>query len=540
VAVSGLFLRLHRGAVPTTWPRLRLLALAPAALLLALYVIFYARFAAKLIAFPYGWDQGEAYDAWSAWLVAQGQLPYSFNSAFPYFSINYPPLWSTLMSLPMLLTGPSLVPPRLLAVLLTLADAALVGAAAWRLTRSLPTAAFPRLAAGLAAVLFLASPYVFHTTPLSRLNSMLTLFLLLALTLVERPTPRRVALCLACLLAAAFTKPTGIFAAVACLGWLLATRPRVGLAASGAFGLAAGAMLFLLNAVTGGAFWLNVVAANSGAYIPAQTFGYFANFISVHPVVVAFALTESWRRCRDGQWSPWMAGLAASLLAATFVGHAGAGESYFLDVIAIGSVLSSAAIARIVATLVEDPPGVEADRSGHAGGGPWPGLARLADPVVVFGALLFAQTLMMAHGPLSYHVGSLPDRGLQAWILGREPTGDDLAAGAEIVDLIRAAPGPVLSEEPSFALAGGKEIVANANHLRDLDDKGLWQGRALVRDIEQRRFALIVLNAQRYPPAVLAAIGRSYYVTRSIPMGAGNYLVFYPGAIDPGPPLVGR
>jgi hypothetical protein len=420
-----------------------------------------------------------------------------------------------------------------------LLDAVLIGAAAWRFTATGTRFASPRLAAVVAASLFLASPYVFHTTPLSRLNSTLTLFTLVALSAVERPSPRRVVVCVLCLLAALFTKPTGIFPAVACLGWLLATRPRLGLAASVAFVGAAGAATLALNTATEGAFWLNVVAANSGAYHPMETLRYFGNFISLHPVVVAFALTETWRRWQGSQWSPWIIGFGTSLIAATFVGHAGAGESYFLDAVAVGCILASAAIARIVATFAE-PPSVQ-DVSPSGGIGSWtPFLIRGTDPLMLVGALLFAQTLVMAHGPLSRHVPFLPDRGIQAWILGREPSAGDREAGEEIIELIRSAPGPVLSEEPSFALMAGKAVVANPNHLRDLDDKGLWEAQSLVRDVEQRRFGLIVLNAQRYPPAVLEAIGRSYYVTREISMGAGHYLVFHPGAIDPGPRVGSR
>jgi hypothetical protein len=143
--------------------------------------------------------------------------------------------------------------------------------------------------------------------------------------------------------------------------------------------------------------------------------------------------------------------------------------------------------------------------------------------------LLLAQSLLMAHGPVSRRLPFLPDRGIQAWILGQEPSLADRVAGAEIVDLVRTAPGPVLSEEPSFALAARQSPSASASHLRDLDDQALWNESTLVADIEQHRFGLIVLNAQRYPPSVLAAIGRSYYVTRAVRMGSATYLVFLPG-----------
>jgi len=228
-----------------------------ALLLLAVYAFLYLRFAYRLISFPLGWDQGEGSDAWSAWLIAQGQLPYSHNDQFPYFSINYPPLWSALVALPMTLVGPSLAPARVFSTLVTVLDALLIGAAVWRYA-GVATAARVRLLAALfAGAFFLASPYVFHTTPLSRLNSTLTLFGLIALSLVERPTGPRVVLATVSMIAAAFTKPTGLFTAAACLGWLLMARPRLGLLAIVGFGTAALAALAGLQVATGGALWLN-------------------------------------------------------------------------------------------------------------------------------------------------------------------------------------------------------------------------------------------------------------------------------------------
>src|SRR5581483_11138640 len=169
------------------WLRSTWLPLVPALALLLVYCLIYVRFAGRLIVLPFGLDQGEGYDAWSAWLISQGQLPYSLNDSFPYFSVNYPPMWAMLVSVPMALFGPSLAPARSLSTVVTLIDAVLIGAAAWRWTRGRVSPTLSGTAAFLAGALFLASPYVFHTTPLSRLNSTLTLFTLLALSFAERP-----------------------------------------------------------------------------------------------------------------------------------------------------------------------------------------------------------------------------------------------------------------------------------------------------------------------------------------------------------------
>src|SRR5713101_9623956 len=106
----------------------------PTLLLLAIYVGVYVQFAAQLAGFPFDLDQGEGYDAWSAWLVNLGQLPYTSNADFPYYSSNYPPLWSYLVSIPMAWLGPGLASARLVSTVAALGVAGVLGLAAQRIS----------------------------------------------------------------------------------------------------------------------------------------------------------------------------------------------------------------------------------------------------------------------------------------------------------------------------------------------------------------------------------------------------------------------
>src|ERR671932_608500 len=101
----------------------------PTLVLLALYAAIYLQFALDLAAFPFDLDQGEGYDAWSAWLINLGQLPYSTNAEFPYYSSNYPPLWSYVVSIPMAWLGPGLGPARVVSSVSALATAGGVSSA---------------------------------------------------------------------------------------------------------------------------------------------------------------------------------------------------------------------------------------------------------------------------------------------------------------------------------------------------------------------------------------------------------------------------
>src|SRR5437016_6825622 len=105
----------------------------PTLLLLVVYALAYAQFALQLAAFPFDVDQGEGYDAWSGWLVNLGQLPYSTKADFPYYSSNYPPLWSYLVSIPMAWVGPGLSAARTVSAVSALATAGVLGVASYTL-----------------------------------------------------------------------------------------------------------------------------------------------------------------------------------------------------------------------------------------------------------------------------------------------------------------------------------------------------------------------------------------------------------------------
>src|SRR5919202_3146530 len=104
----------------------------PILAMLALYAVVYVDFAAQLAAFPFDLDQGEGFDAWSGWLINLGQLPYTSNVDYPYYSSNYPPLWSYLVSIPMAWLGPGLASARIVSAVAGMATAGVLALAAYR------------------------------------------------------------------------------------------------------------------------------------------------------------------------------------------------------------------------------------------------------------------------------------------------------------------------------------------------------------------------------------------------------------------------
>jgi hypothetical protein len=475
------------------------LELWPVLLLLIVYVLAYVQFAAQLAGFPFDVDQGEGYDAWSGWLINLGQLPYTTNVSFPYYSSNYPPLWSYLVSIPMAWFGPGLAAARIVSALSALATAGVLGSAAHRLTR--------RPVAGvLAGGFFLATPYVFHTTPLARVNSLALLAAVVGLSLLDgRLTRWRVVLASLALVAALFTKPTTIDAAAAALISVFLRQPRWGLVLLGLLGALAALGFGVLMALTGGAFWLNVVAGNANPFDLHQLGDYLSNFSVLHCVLLALAIVQCGSMLFRRQWSPWAFYLVTAGISALGVAKWGAGESYFLGAIASMCVLAAVWIGR----FLDSAPGVR---------------LRLA-----LGAALCIQALLLSHALLSTMLPFLPDRGPQGGFLGRAPTLEDQVAGQIIASEIRGLRGPALSEDPSFAVVAGKPLVGNATHLRNLYEAGLWDPTPMVNDLRNHRYAIVILDAELYPEPVLAAIGQFYFLDRSVRVNGATYQLFLPG-----------
>lgn len=486
-----------------------LVALAVA--ILFFYLLVYAAHTANLAAYPYDLDQGEAYDVNSGWLIAQGQPIYTDSRTFPYYSSNYPPVYSLFLAWIIGGTEPSLAAGRLLSAAATLLAGIVIAlVVGWRTGDGL---------AGLTAgLLFTASNYVFHTTPLARVNGLALLFAVagLACCAVWERAPRWGWLAGAtfCFLLALYTKQTTVDAVAAGLLAIALRDLRAGVVVGLVIGVVGGIALLALNAASGGAFWLNVVVGNVNPWDAQQAFDYYRNFLEIHQVIVGLAAWQVFRALKARRVYPELVeGLGPfelywpiSLALAISVGKWGAGESYFLAPIAATAVLAGLAIAQI-RSMAESRP----------------------IHLLTLGGLLLVQCLLYTHGPL-YRLGPIfADRGAQASVLSRWPGEAERAAAADLVALLKQAEGPVLLEDPSYGLAVGKEIVGNATHLRNLYLAGAWSPDNLVADLKNRRFSWVVLNAELYPEPVLEAIGRYYYLYEEYEINGTRQRLFAPG-----------
>ncbi|MCC7368586.1 MAG: hypothetical protein IT306_09195 [Chloroflexi bacterium] len=467
--------------------------------LLVFYLLVYVAHTTNLARYPYDLDQGEGYDLNSGLALARGLPIYTDNSRYPYYSSNYPPVFSAILSAIVQQTGPTLAAGRLLSATAALLTALLIGAVVYARKQV-------GLAALTAGLLYLGSVYVFHTTPLARVNALAVLFGLAGVACCLGRGWRWGAAAAVCFLLALYTKQTTIDAVAAGLLALALRDLRLGVAVGAVVGVVGGVLLLLLNAATDGGFWVNVVVGNVNPFDAKQAVDYYLNFLHLHLIVVGLAALEVFRAVRTRQPGPLELYWIFSMLLAISVGKWGAGESYFLAPIAASAVLAGQTFARLQRNI------------------PYDDLAIFAG-----GAMLLIQAILLSHGPL-YRLGpSFTDGGAQASVLSRWPGEPELRAASDLVQKLREADGPVLLEDPSYGIAAGKEVVGNATHLRNVYQAGRWSPDGLVADLRERRFSWVVLNAELYPEPVLAAIGRYYYLYETYEINGTTQQLFAPG-----------
>jgi hypothetical protein len=93
---------------------------------------------------------------------------------------------------------------------------------------------------------------------------------------------------------------------------------------------------------------------------------------------------------------------------------------------------------------------------------------------------------------------------------------------------VSASPGPALTEEATWAMRAGKDVVTNPTQLLNLYNNKLYDPTNLVEMINQKAFGVIVLRAQFYPPPVLEAIGQKYRSRDEVDMNGFTYHILAP------------
>ena len=539
--------------------------LATVIAILAGYFVIYLVYARALFAFPFDYDQGEGFELYDAIRLAAGQNIYLDNSVFPFYSSNYPPVYRLMVALLIWLFGPHIWTARLVTFVCSLVIGALIVTAARRvmrveqrggMTHDPLTRASLLLAPVAAALAFFAANYVYYIGPLARAHIPMVMFAFAGILCLDvglaggnspeaRARLRWVAAGVVLLVVAGFTKLQAVDALAAGFGFLLFRNPRLCFKALLASALATAGIVILLNTVTQGQFWLNVVLANVNEYDVQRTWLFYGQWFRLQgALIVCSALYVAWdvvAAIRARSLRPitiWSMYFVAGAVMGMLTGKWGAGPTYLVAAIAASCVCTIGLLWRVAHWGIDKAGAQPASAAGHS--------TRNALFALLVAVVFFAQATLNVHLPTSGRVfGTLAQilnisPGASIWqgypyydVIGDTQLGHlldpaDEQAGWELARLAREAPGPVWSEEAMITLHAGKGVVTNPTQLLNLSKSGRLDTSNMIRMIEAREFGAVIFRAQFYPHDVLVAIRDHYQWGRTVRMNGFDYLVLYP------------
>ncbi|MFZ4815002.1 MAG: ArnT family glycosyltransferase [Phototrophicaceae bacterium] len=512
--------------------------------LLLFHLSVYIAYTVNLVNFPFDYDQGEGFELVDVQLFSQGKFPYQDTEVYPFYSSNYPPLFHLIPVPLMWLFGVDYGYARVLASLITALTAGLIGYAVYR------DGGRNRWLAVLSGLAYLGSNTIYHIAPLFRQHFSMILFEVAAAVILAgavtqtRPAARwrGIALGLLMLLCAGYTKQLAVWTAVGLLIFLLVRNPRRAILAGAIFALVGGAIFAWLYFGSNGEWWKQAIAANINEYIPTQMTGLLRVWWQLHwalivPAVIYIAYEVYFERI-----SAYSVLFLFSLPNVFAAGKWGAGDSYYATTIAATCILAGLCLARLW--------------RGDFQLGRWLAGQRVWHPAL----MLLIPALFLAYGvstvklptnipvyreiaqllnltpnaprhlaPKTFYDSAGREVGGYADI-GHFTTPEDATAGWQLVELLRTTELPVITEDASFSLLAGKQVVTNPTQLRNLWLNGMFEGDALYAMVLNQEFGFIVYRAAFYPQDFLNAVATAYIVddSASIRMNGFNYVVFRP------------
>jgi len=318
-----------------------------------------------------------------------------------------------------------------------------------------------------------------------------------------------------------------------------------------------GAAIFAwMYIATDGQWWLQAVAANVNEFYPEQTVGLFRLWWRLHNTLILPAALYVVYELYFDRLSAYSVWFVVSLANGVASGTWGAGDSYFATTIAATSILSGLFFARTLAGGWRFPQDNYLSRLVL-----W---ARPAAPVLIALTMIGTPLLYLeysrdtlklptdrpvyrtvanvlgleANAPLHradrtfYDSARLPDGSYPGGYadIGHFVTEADIAAGWQLVEMIREADGPVISEDAAFSIQADEDVITNPTQLRNLYLNGYYDGSELVAMIEDRAFDFIIYRAQFYPFNMLEAVAVNYEedVDAAVIMNGFRYIIMRP------------
>jgi len=515
-------------------PRLAAVLWLGVIIALVAYALLTLWFCLVGLAYPYQLDYGEGMMLAQARMLAQGQVIYKQAAGFPYFFANYPPVMFALAAVLVRLLGTSFLAGRIIAVPATLLLATLAGWMVWRKTQQ-------RLAAVVAGLSFLGSPYVYHWAPLFRVDLVGLLFSVAGLYVIWRANSQRrlftdyyLYLAAILFLLGLYTKQSFLAAPLAALLWLLFYNWRRALLLAGLLLLLGLPPFLLLNQATQGGFAFGLLEANVNPFSARLLLGQVAAFLRTFAVLFLLAIYAWLDRLRHpspgrgGEWVEvsFLARLSVldcyfvtALATVALAGKVGAWENYFFEPLFVLCLFAGLAIAR-----------VQADsrwRIDGQGQTPLPIGYRLSAIGYRQAAAILVPALLLVQAGLMWHTPTA----------ARELMADNRQAYEKLSPLIRAQTGMILSEDLGLLVLNGQEVPYYSFEYAQLARTGRWDQQWELEALRQQRFSLVVLERgtrenpdryQRFTREVLSEVDRSYALVEEV----ARYRVYRPSSLQ--------
>ena len=369
------------------------------------------------------------------------------------------------------------------------------------------------------------------------------------------------------LMTAGFTKLQAIDGLAAGFAFLLLRRPK-------AFGvalpvcIAVTAFIVLgMNALSGGQFWVNVVAANVNEYVIENTWATYGQWFSLQaPLIICSLIYVLWDvilAVRARSWQPitlWSLYFVTGSAMGMLTGKWGAGPAYLIAAIAVSCICTVGLIGRVGGWSEERAARGEGraargeKRAAKVEGRGSSGEGRAVSPhaprpslYLLLSSLIFlAQASRNIHlpvtgrvfGPLARLVGVADQPSVYPPYpyydsigytqLGHFVDPADIENGWALVHRLQQVNGPVLSEEAMLTLWAGKDVVSNPTQLLNLYKNGTLDTSRMIAMIRARKFGAVVFRAQFYPGDVKEAIVENYAWTHMYRINGFEYWILLP------------
>ncbi|CAG5018011.1 hypothetical protein DYBT9275_05894 [Dyadobacter sp. CECT 9275] len=464
-------------------------------------------------------DYGEGHTLWMSQQITNLTIAYRPLDGLPYVIFPYPPLYLIASKIVSLGIGDLLLSGRIVSLVSTCGLAALIGLLVFQ---SIPRS-FSRLwrlaSGGLATSLVFSTASVIGWASLMRVDMLGIMLMYAGLAVYIRSGKKRSGQYFSAILfvMAVFTKQTLLSAPLACLIFGLFAYPRTTIRVY-SFALLLGlAGLCICYWLTNGGFLKNILNYNLNPFSWEIVFAQFSSHLRLNiSLKLLLSLTSlaalyNAKSIRRNGWKQFILlksskpysrailigtiNAALAGLLAISIGKMGSIYNFFLAWDVSLCLLATLYLFRLLATWHADHPRKKGYR-----------LILLSSLILLF----------------------VPSR----WVISTvtEDFSRQIKEEAQLVHLIRAAPGPILSDNMLLLTKAGRKIEAEPATLSFLTMANGWDERPYLRLFESSYFSLIVttplMHAARYSPAVVSSIEKNYQATGSI----GSYLIYEPKA----------